>query len=329
MLGAILIAAMVPGAGQAAIAAVTAAGMQYQINFTRANEYEADRIGIDLLAGSGFDPNAMPAFFQRMDEINRYNDPAHVPEYLRTHPVTTSRIAESRSRAEKYPRRGRGDTLAYLLAWTKIKVASFQEPTQAARFFKGMMREGDYRNEDVARYGYALALTSAAQYEEARIQISHLLKGEREIPTYLLAAGRMELGAGNKAKALKYFERAYRIYHDDRAVLISYAEALLAADQPEKVRTLLKEFVYSHRPDLRYYKVLAEAEGRAGSVAEARLLLAEYHFRSGDLKGSILQLKLASSLPNLDYYQRQRIEARLDELQKILHDIEQKKFFKF
>jgi predicted Zn-dependent protease len=330
MMAAILVAAMVPGAGQAAIAAVSAAGIQYQINFTRANEYEADRIGIQVLADSGFDPLAMPTFFEQLATVNRFNDSASVPEYLRTHPVTTARIAESRARAEKYPPRRHQDSLGYILTWTKLKVGSIQDPRQAAQYFKRALRDGDYRSEDSARYGYALALTAAGGYEEARIQIAHLLKGDRGTPAYLLAAGRLELAARNRDKGLRYLAEAYRLYPDDRAVLLSYAEGLIAVDRARDVRALLKDFVYTHRPDLRYYKVLAEAEGRDGSLAEARLLLSEYYLRSGDMKQAIAQLKLAATQKDLDVYQRQRVESRREELQRVMDEHERnKKFFKF
>ena len=101
MLGAIALGVMSPQAGQAAIAAVAAGQQQYALNFTRANEEEADRIGMDLLERSGFNPEAMPSFFERLQTANRYNDPANVPEFLRDHPVTTNRIADARARADQ------------------------------------------------------------------------------------------------------------------------------------------------------------------------------------------------------------------------------------
>jgi predicted Zn-dependent protease len=66
MLGAILLGTQNPQAGQAAIAAVAASNVQLQIDFTRANEEEADRIGMQLLSHAGFDPRGLPAFFERL-----------------------------------------------------------------------------------------------------------------------------------------------------------------------------------------------------------------------------------------------------------------------
>ncbi len=85
-----------------AVSAVQGLTAQQQINFTRENEYEADRVGIGTLAAAGFDPNAMPAFFDTMGRRTQLG-PNGMPELLRTHPVTSARIAESKGRASQYP----------------------------------------------------------------------------------------------------------------------------------------------------------------------------------------------------------------------------------
>ena len=107
ILGAILIGVLAGGNGQAmegAIAAAQGAAIQQQINFTRTQEYEADRVGIGFLASAGFDPNAMANFFEHMARIEGLND-AWVPEMLRDHPVSANRVAEARARAAQYERR--------------------------------------------------------------------------------------------------------------------------------------------------------------------------------------------------------------------------------
>ena len=104
-LAAILIGAMAGGSSNATMGAVTAAqnlAVQSQINFTREHEYEADRVGIGILASAGYDPNAMYGFFETMGRRTQLG-PDQVPELLRTHPVTTSRIAEAKGRALQYP----------------------------------------------------------------------------------------------------------------------------------------------------------------------------------------------------------------------------------
>ncbi len=73
---------------------------QRAINFTRYDEIEADRVGIQTLARAGFDPLAMAETFATMQRVMRSNG-VDVPEFLRTHPVDVNRIADAKSRAVK------------------------------------------------------------------------------------------------------------------------------------------------------------------------------------------------------------------------------------
>jgi predicted Zn-dependent protease len=92
-------------ASQAAIASGMALIQQNQINYTRSNESEADRIGIRTLSRSGYDVDAMADFFARMSFAMRGNEGGYtVPDYLRTHPVTTTRISEAKQRADQLKR---------------------------------------------------------------------------------------------------------------------------------------------------------------------------------------------------------------------------------
>ena len=92
-------------ASEAAIASAMALIQQNQINYTRSNESEADRLGIRTLSRSGYDVDAMADFFERMSFAMRGNSGGYsVPDYLRTHPVTTTRVSESKQRAEQLKR---------------------------------------------------------------------------------------------------------------------------------------------------------------------------------------------------------------------------------
>ncbi len=105
MLGAI-IAAQQAGTDadttQAAVLGGMALMQQRQINYTRSNEQEADRIGIQTLARAGYEPLAMADVFARMERAMRGNQGGwQAPEYLRTHPVTTTRVSEAKDRAQR------------------------------------------------------------------------------------------------------------------------------------------------------------------------------------------------------------------------------------
>ena len=147
MLGAILLGA-VGGGGDAITGAdcrpPRAVSAQQQINFTRSNEYEADRVGVGVLAAAGFDPMGMPDFFET---LARQTGPlaSQAPEFLRTHPVTVNRIAETRERAAGFPRPDVQDAAGYSLTRARIRVLSSPTPEKALEFFPGRTAESEAR----------------------------------------------------------------------------------------------------------------------------------------------------------------------------------------
>lgn len=114
----VLLAIAAPEAGIAALTATTAGNMQSQINYTRSNEKEADRFGINTLAKAGFDVNAMPRFFGRLADEYRYASTP--PPMLLTHPLPEDRITDSRARARSYPPLKLAPSLDYHLARARI-----------------------------------------------------------------------------------------------------------------------------------------------------------------------------------------------------------------
>ena len=152
---------------QAAVAGVQAGAAQMQINFTRANEQEADRVGIGILAETGFDPHSMPGFFGRMERATRLYA-SNVPEFLRTHPVSTSRIADSMTRADSYPYRQYPDNIRYHLLRARLRARAANNPNEAVQGFRQTIQDGRYRNEAAEHYGLALALMRTKDYAAAR-----------------------------------------------------------------------------------------------------------------------------------------------------------------
>src|SRR5210317_510548 len=160
MLGAIIVAAA-GGSGDAvhgAMAVAQGTAAQQQINFTRTNEYEADRVGIAALADAGFDPYGMASFFEVMSRQQTSSPEMRAPEFMRTHPVTTARIAEARNRAREYPPIRSDDSIGYGIARTRIIVAHFDTAKEAVAYFEA--RDYEAQN-DIERYGRAVAYQRA------------------------------------------------------------------------------------------------------------------------------------------------------------------------
>ncbi len=313
LLGAILIATQNPDAGMAAITAVQGGAVQAQINFTRHNEEEADRVGLQLLERANFDPLGMPAFFEKLQKNSRYGSQA--PEFLRSHPLTTNRIADSQARAAAIPRKSQYEVSAsYPLIRAKLIANGFRNPKDAVNHFRKELERVEHVDPDgVLRYGLALALLEDKQYAGARDLLAGLLEQQGENASFLLAAAEVEARQNHFPEAIRIFERTEKLYPDYRPLVLNFSRTLLQAGDPARARDLLKKYGKYAELDLTYYDYLTRAEAESGNPVEAGMSNAEYYFLSGETRVAIERLRyiITQERPAPDYYQTERIRARL------------------
>jgi predicted Zn-dependent protease len=310
VIAAIIIGSQNSELGRATLSASQAAAVQAQLDFTRSNENEADHIGIQTLAGAEFDPRAMTAFFERLQQASRYY--SQPPEFLSTHPVTVSRIANARSRAERYPYRQYADSLEYHLIREKLRFTTGQ-PHDVA-YYEKILTSRQYNNEAAARYGYTLALSKAGHLAQAELEINKLLKQHPEQANFLLAHARLMLEAGKNQAALQTFQQALKVYPQDHSLTVSYARALLQLNRAAEARQLLHQHVRERRPDASLYQLMAVAEGEAGYPIEAHQSLAEHLYLNGQTRAAIRQLDIALSLKTDNFFELSKVQARRDQL---------------
>lgn len=314
MLAAIIIGTRNSELGQAALATAQAGTVQVQINFTRANEEEADRVGLQTLARSGFDPRSMPVFFERLQKSSRYAG-ASPPEFLRTHPVTESRIADTRNRAEQFPYRQVSDNLNYHLIRAKLRVMKEGSPKQAVVRFAAALKSGQYRNQAAEHYGYALALLGNGDYAAARGELRALQAADKERIAYINAMAQVDLADNQAARALRSYEEALKLFPGNPVLTLGYSRVLLQNGQADKARRLLEEYVRRQAPEPGLYKLLADAEIAAGQKAAAHQALAEHYYLNGQTMAAIEQLHSGIKASDADFYRASQMEARLKELQ--------------
>ena len=316
LIAALILAGKNTQVGQAAIMTTMASNTQNQLNFTRAHEQEADRLGMEILANAGFNPQSMPTFFEKLQQASRFYD-NKLPELLRTHPVTGSRIADSRNRAEQYPVKKKfvaND--AYRLVQTKLRVLTSENPNTYIKNFESITKKNLSVIKDHERYGYALALLAANRYSDARTQIEKLLTKEPEKIPYIIALAKLDMADKRLSTALKNLSTTLDLYPHSHPLTIVYANALLEDGQSEAARILLKEQVRRISDDPALYALLARAEGDAGYKIDSHQSLAEHYYLTGETHSAIEQLNIALRLTqNKDFYRASRVEARLKQLQ--------------
>lgn len=322
ILAAILIGATAdPSAGAAALTAASAAGMQAQINFTRANEQEADRVGIQTLADADFDPFGMPRFFERLQKNSKLYG-TRPPEFLSTHPVTINRISEATTRAETYPRVKEYTNLDFLLIQARLRVNNFANPKQVladVRRYEG--KSGG--KSPVEQYEFALLLSINEQHDEALPIIQKLQKSDPDRIAYRLSLGKILRAAKQEREALDIYKDTLDLYPGEAMVILPYATTLMATGNTEKAYTLLTDITSNNEVDPQIYKLLAQAAGATDRPVQTHTAMSQYYFMNGYTKQAIEQLKLAEKSPSLSAYQTERIQARIASMEAIL-DAEQR-----
>jgi len=319
ILAAVLIGATTGMPGDAMMGTISAAqglAAQQQINFTRANETEADRVGVGVLAAAGFDPQAMPDFFQTMQQ-RAGSTGRNIPELLRTHPVTTERIAETRDRASRMAAEPRADSASYGLIRKRLHLQSLPPETRFRELYAGAA-SADRPASDADVYGRALALARAGDFEPAIGLLTGLRDRRPELTLYHAALGQVQLEAGRITAARATLERALRLFPRSVPVTMRYAETLLRTGDAKRAHTVLLDLFNNVPPTPEQARFTAVAANAAGDVADAYYYLSEYHVMNGDLPLALDQLRMAQAVPGINSVQRERFDARIRELQEYL-----------
>ncbi|MEO7068095.1 MAG: M48 family metalloprotease [Rhodanobacter sp.] len=365
LLGAI--AAGAAGHGGDAPMAVLAGGQgllaQKSINFTRKDEIEADRVGIQTLANAGFDPNAMADFFERMQDILSTGAGGEdVPALLQTHPVTSARISDAKSRAgaliAEQKARATGTTFTrgqwekntapipfvkgpivlappstnsdeintYQLMRERTRVLA-GDASKLALYYSANLHSRRSFDTPSNHYGYALALTRSGRGTQAIQQLQPLLRSYPGNLILDLAMADARGQAGERAAALAIYAELAAQSPRNRAVALAYAKALTTdGDKTQAVTAanLLRPLL-NNAVEPEIYDAYARASDKAGDSVRAGEAFADASYYSGRPFDAMEQLKRLLKRDDLDYYARVRIQARISELTPLVLELKKRK----
>jgi len=321
---ALMLGAMILGAAggdadvvQAGMVVAQGSAAQQQINFTRSNEYEADRIGIRALAEAGFDPHGMDSFFEVLSRQETTSPDLRVPEFLRTHPVTTARISEAKSRAADYARVDTEDSPSYGVARARILVDSYDTPELAVEYFE----RRDYAEQsDFERYGRAVAYQRAGRQLDSNRIFSELAAKDQKVIAYHIGLAQTQLALEDYAASEATFSRAVELFPRNVPLVIHYADALLQVGAATKAHAILLDLMNNVPPTPEQVRLIARAANEAGDIAESLYYMSEFRLMTGDLIGGISFLRQALALPELQEIQRIRFEARIDFIREYMSE---------
>ncbi len=317
MLGLVLAGGGSGEAIQGALIGGQAAAQQAAINFTRQHEYEADRIGISTLSRAGYDPAGMGEFFEKMGRITRAMGEGP-PEYLRTHPVSVSRIAEADNRAQSMPTPEPSDGRDFYLVQARLRALTEKSPDEALEWFDHRMDRADISQaeSDAIFYGRAIVEQRKGNYDEARRLLQSLLDRDQHV-AYELQMASLNLESGRENAAIDSLAGLYHSFPGNHAIAMQYAEGLLNnrdPDQAETASVVLRQQLLTRTDDPQLYALYARASNIAGNQVRAKQAIAESYYLRGGVHEAVMQLQELARRDDLDYYQRARITARINEL---------------
>ena len=305
-------------AGMAAVAGTSGFLMQRQLDFTYAFEQEADRIGMQTLIKSGFDPWAMPNFFDRLQKYNRLVE-NNAPEFLRTHPVTYKRITDAQERLVDQQYKQVADSADYLFAREKARVLQTSNKS-ILDLYRHTLAEKRYSNLPAHLYGLALAQWKARDFDGAWLDLQKAKaafdKGASH-PALEYLAGSIRLDQQNYDEALKIFRAGERHFPSSRSLIYGELDTLIAAGRYPDALKATQSWLQFYASDAWLYQRMSRIYQALEQPQQQHRMQAEYYARLNEYSAAIEQLQIAQRQPGTDFYLLSSIDARLKELQDL------------
>ncbi|MEP5567055.1 MAG: M48 family metalloprotease [Halioglobus sp.] len=322
MLAGLVIMATAGGdAGLAAISASQALAQDSALRYSRSNEQEADRVGMQTLVDAGMDPHAAPAMFERMLQASRYSGGDRIPEFMRTHPLSENRIADTRNRAREYPKTIRPAKLDYQLMRARVVNQLANTPEEAVQRFRGEL-DGSPRSAEAAQYGLVVALTNAGRADEAALELDSIWSGDPDRLEYLIADAEIDMLRGQPEKAVDKLLRQLNLSPGNHPLTMTYANALMKNQEPHIAEEVLVAQSKRRPKDPGLWYLLAEVQGLSGNIIGLHQSRAEYFILNGILDQAEKQLTYALKLVKNDYLTSAKINQRLQDIAEMRQQME-------
>ena len=313
VLAGILLSSQDPEAGAALLYGGSAALLQAQINFTRHNEYEADRIGISVLRDAGINPMGMAEFFETLLARADSNNVMARMEYLRTHPLSSARVAEAKHRIENVDKTLPSDSLNFQLSKAIIIV----ETTSSLQDLITKIKALDKDEQNVVyEYTHAIALIASNRPTAAIKQLKSLTQKNNH-PWFQLALARAYKDSKQTKQAFRVLNRLSQLYPGYLPVTIEYANTLNQLKRYEDAIQLLKKQLQQKKLAITY-QTLAQSYYANGQVASAMEATSYQYELNGYLKLASQQISNALKQPGIKPSTKRRLKSRKKDLNHML-----------
>lgn len=307
LIAAILVGSQDSEMGQAVLAGGLATAQQASINFTRANEYEADRIGIGLLIEAGINPDGMVEFFEHLlDKSSGLQI-----EYIRTHPLDINRVTEAKNRIKDEHVSLPKNSEDFLFAKARLAVLANNNNSLKKLVDLNKGKEGV-----IADYLRAIAFIRLDRVPEA-VSILEKLASDHKHPWIKLALAEAYYAGNDREKTLDQLEQLNGLYPGYLPVTLAYAKALNTYRQPEKsIELLIRQLQSDQYAEI--YRLLAQAYHMNGQISAALEATGNQYALQGYYELAVQQYQNALNQKDLSKTSKARLETKKDELMEIV-----------
>ena len=325
MVAGALLASYSPQAGQSIMMGSMAATHQSMINYTRSNEEEADRLGMAILAKSGYNPSSMGKFFSKLQRYS-YNDEESYSPYLRTHPLTNNRVYEASSRADEIAinKSTKGSLLvtdnfktADNLDFALVKSLFNPHSNNDLKYSLTQMSVGQNPQsiqQDVTEFTIANNLIKTQEFAQAQPILKKL---NNKHPSNTIIASAYATSFNKQPnEALGVLEKSLKNNPNNIPLGMQYAELSINSNKLNQAVDSLKKITKSHSNyPVKVNLLLAESYNKLNQKWQANLAYADYSVQKGDYPAAIMQLKATAKFDKLSDYQVKILTYRIKELE--------------
>lgn len=312
----LLIATNNTDAGFAGLITTQAAGIQNQLAYSREWEREADRLGMRTLVEAGLDPQAMPSMFEQMLHANRFG--GNPPEFLLTHPLTESRIADAADRAQQYPAKPRLTSFEFLILRDTAISRYRLNNSDREQYFSDQLEHTRNNSERHAATLYSLASLSFEQekWSQAQAFIERIEAPWRDHPAVIGLRSQLIEQDNDKgaSKALQLVKQALPFNPNNLLLRTRLSELLMATGQHSEAVSELKNLTNQRKTTPWLWQRLAKTAAAAEQPILAYRANGEYLFYSGKQAQALRQMDLAleAARKKRDFQQESIIRQRLE-----------------
>jgi predicted Zn-dependent protease len=328
LLGA-LAASRNPGAAAGLMQGGQAVAVNNQLSYSRDAEREADRIGFQILAASGYDVNGAPGFFQRLQKATGIMD-SGVPSYVRTHPLTTDRIADMQDRARNVANRNVPTAVEFYFIKARARMEQSGSSSQMydlKNTFESFSKQSNPGKQMEGFYGLALVSQKQGKFDQATsyLQQARNLANSASAPgspilqqslSLDITASELALARGRGDEALQIAQATLKAYPQSYAAGAAMMSAYLKLGRANDAINWLRARTRLQPNEVVWWSMLSNAYDQAKNVPMRHYALGEKYALEGAWPSAIEQLKIARSSGGADFYQASSIDARLREIQK-------------